>query len=309
MAFAIIAVLILILDQGVKYWVNSALDWYQGMDFIPGFISIYKVQNTGGAFGFMKDTSWFPTFIVVLSILISCLIAFFIARKVIKGALGSVSAVFVMAGALGNCIDRLLTGVTSGYVTDMFRFELSFLSSFPIFNVADIFLVAGGILFAVYFMMDTDEPAKKRAPVGANAAGADLVQLPSDRGATPRTRQPSTQRQTTRQSPAEPRQRQQTEPRQSQEEPRRQAPRQSQAEPRQQTPRRPQEPTPAEPRQPQAEPRPRRVPQTESPTPTTTRPTSQPQAGRATPPRRSIEIEPPEYSLDDILAEFSDDDA
>ena len=56
-----------------------------------------------------------------------------LATNFISNPLGRWSAVFVMAGGIGNCIDRILYG----YVQDMFMFD--FAPSFPIFNVADIF--------------------------------------------------------------------------------------------------------------------------------------------------------------------------
>ena len=271
MALAIAAVLILILDQGVKYWVNSSLAWHEGTAFIPGFISLYKVPNTGGAFGLLKDASWFPLFIVILSILISGVIIFCIARKIIRGSFGRIAAIFVMSGALGNCIDRLITGVSNGYVTDMFKFEFAFLSSFPIFNVADIFLVIGGLLFATYFITDnTEEPVKRvRKPVEAGA-GKTLAAVPLPSSQNAPDDRPSRQPARPANSPASRPTANGAANRRTANAP---APRPANAEPKQ-----PARPASAEPNQPE----PKR--------------------------RQNISIEKPEYNLDDILAELSDDD-
>ena len=66
-----------------------------------------------------------------------------LATNFISNPLGRWSAVFVMAGGIGNCIDRILYG----YVQDMFMFN--FAPSFPIFNVADIFITVFALLFIV----------------------------------------------------------------------------------------------------------------------------------------------------------------
>ena len=56
----------------------------------------------------------------------------------------------MIAGAIGNLIDRCLYG----YVVDMF--EVQFMH-FAIFNVADIFVVVGGILFCIYYLFLHDK--------------------------------------------------------------------------------------------------------------------------------------------------------
>ena len=64
-----------------------------------------------------------------------------------------VSLALVLAGAVGNLIDRLFLG----YVTDMFQ---TLFMNFPIFNVADICIVCGGIAFCVYFLLFCKEEEK-----------------------------------------------------------------------------------------------------------------------------------------------------
>ena len=61
--------------------------------------------------------------------------------------------ILVAAGALGNAIDR----VAHGFVVDMFDFRLI---HFPVFNVADIFICAGGVLFVLYFMFQHKETSE-----------------------------------------------------------------------------------------------------------------------------------------------------
>ena len=65
-------------------------------------------------------------------------------KDLIQTKLGCWSLVMVAAGALGNAIDRVIRG----FVVDMFDFRLI---HFPVFNVADIFICVGGVLFILYF--------------------------------------------------------------------------------------------------------------------------------------------------------------
>ena len=74
----------------------------------------------------------------------------------LRHSLGKWSWVLVLAGAVGNLIDRCLYG----YVVDMF--EVQFMH-FAIFNVADIFVVVGGILFCIYYLFLHDKK-KEDAP-------------------------------------------------------------------------------------------------------------------------------------------------
>ena len=148
MLYAIVAVLILILDQATKYWttLNIALDTGT-KDFIPGVVHFANIHNYGAAYGFLQNARWF---FVILTVIFAAAVIVLLAIPVIKGKFGRWMVVVVLAGALGNCIDRLFLG----YVVDMI--ELEFIS-FPVFNVADIFITLGGIAFCLYVIFHKDE--------------------------------------------------------------------------------------------------------------------------------------------------------
>lgn len=78
------------------------------------------------------------------------MISYAFYKKLILTKVGRWSLAFVAGGAVGNLIDRIL----HGYVVDMFYFELI---DFPVFNVADIFIVIGGFLFAYYILFQYDK--------------------------------------------------------------------------------------------------------------------------------------------------------
>ena len=149
MIYAIAAVLVLILDQGLKYYVtvNIALDT-GAVPIIPGILDLVNIHNTGAAFGILDGGSWRWIF-VVIALLFIVIAVFAIRRGLIKGAVGRWALVGMLSGAIGNCIDRVLYG----YVVDMFKpvfLEGTFLGA--IFNVADMFISCCGILFCIYIL-------------------------------------------------------------------------------------------------------------------------------------------------------------
>ena len=154
MLYAIVALLVIILDQWTKYWVAGNIVLNSGTkELIPGIVSLVNVRNDGAAFSFLSGANANLYFIAICGVF-SIAVIILLATRVIRGELGRWSAVFVMAGGLGNCIDRLLYG----FVQDMFK--LDFFPQFPIFNVADVFITVFAFLFILYIIFGGN---KKRA--------------------------------------------------------------------------------------------------------------------------------------------------
>lgn len=170
MYYALAVVLVLIADQWLKYWVSLNIPLDVGEKaLIPGVIKLVNIHNTGAAFGFLKGGDWRWVF-VVIAVLFAAAVIYALKKDLIKGKLGRWAAVGVLAGAIGNCIDR----VAYGYVVDMFKFE--FLGSSrlnAIFNIADMFISCCGVLFCLYIIFggekdadaedEDEEPAKRRS--------------------------------------------------------------------------------------------------------------------------------------------------
>ena len=150
MLYSIVGILVIIIDQLVKFWVEDTLFGTDIVRFIPGVISLVNVHNYGAAFGFL-DTSGARIYFLVAAGLFALLVVIALATNFITGRLSRWCLVFVAAGGLGNMIDRLLYG----YVVDMFKVELF---NFPVFNVADIFITVFAILFvlAMFFEKPDD---------------------------------------------------------------------------------------------------------------------------------------------------------
>ena len=183
MWYAIVAILILIADQGLKYWVtvNIALDTGH-VTLIPGVLELTNIHNNGAAFSMLEHA---PHWIFIIFTLVFAAIAVFcLRRNVVHGKVGRWSVVLVLAGAVGNCIDRIL----SGYVVDMFNFLFV---RFAVFNLADVFIVVAGItlcLHVIFYRGDDGADAaapktarRQRTETAPDAPKARRLHLPARR--------------------------------------------------------------------------------------------------------------------------------
>ncbi len=146
MLFAIAVIVLLILDQALKYWVTLSIPLNEGVKgFIPGVLELRNIHNTGAAFSILSSASrWI---FVALAVVVTVVIIIAVRKQWVRGKFGRWMAILMLAGVLGNCLDRLL----SGYVVDMFQFV--FWPSFPVFNIADICLVVGAIGFCLHLFL------------------------------------------------------------------------------------------------------------------------------------------------------------
>ncbi len=152
MPYVIVAVIILIIDRAVKYWVTLKVTLDSDpTTLIPGILGLTNIHNSGAAFSMLSKLSSARWLFVVMSLLFTAVVIVVLAKNIVKGKLGRWTLVMVMAGGLGNCIDRIL----NGYVVDMFQFQFT---QFAVFNVADIFITTCGILFCIYLVFHKEPP-------------------------------------------------------------------------------------------------------------------------------------------------------
>jgi signal peptidase II len=151
-------------DQAVKYWAVHFLAESTFRPEIPGLIGLTYVENRGAAFGMLQNMRLL--FLIVTPIVVA-VILFALYKKKVYGKLGVWSLVMITGGALGNFIDRAITG----YVVDIF--ELKFMN-FAIFNVADSFVSVGAVLFCIYILFIHDKEAAKRKAGGQYDSNAAL---------------------------------------------------------------------------------------------------------------------------------------
>lgn len=183
MWYAIVAILILIADQGLKYWVtvNIALDTGH-VTLIPGVLELTNIHNNGAAFSMLEHA---PHWIfIIFTLMFAAIAVFCLRRNVVHGKVGRWSVVLVLSGAVGNCIDRIL----SGYVVDMFNFLFV---RFAVFNLADVFIVVAGItlcLHVIFYRGDDGADAaapksarRQRSGAAPDAPKARRLHLPAKR--------------------------------------------------------------------------------------------------------------------------------
>lgn len=133
---------LLVLDQWVKLWTASHLALGESAPLIPGFVELLRVHNYGAAWSAFSGMRWL---LLALTGSIVVAVAVLLAKKIIRHPLGLSAAALILAGGLGNIIDRLRLG----YVVDMFNFQFI---RYPVFNVADICIVSGAILGCIYYL-------------------------------------------------------------------------------------------------------------------------------------------------------------
>lgn len=151
MLYAIIAVVLVAADQLVKFLVRANIDLNTSVPFIPHVMDLTYYQNTGAAFSMLEEHTWILT---IISAVVTVVIIVVMVKKVFPSRVEMVCLSFVLAGAVGNLIDRAFFG----FVTDMF--QTTFIR-FAIFNVADACLVCGIIAFCVYLFFFADKKAAK----------------------------------------------------------------------------------------------------------------------------------------------------
>jgi len=144
-----IAVLVVILDQLTKLWIQDHMVLYTTRTIVPGFFNIVHVLNRGAAFGFLNrsDIQW-QTYFFFAATALAVLIIFHLLRmardddKLLITGLG-----LILGGAVGNLIDRIKTGEVVDFLDFYWKTY-----HWPAFNVADIAIFLGslGLVFAFY---------------------------------------------------------------------------------------------------------------------------------------------------------------
>lgn len=149
---AFLSVLIMIiLDQMVKYWTVSALKPVGSIPIWENIFHLTYVENRGAAFSILQGQK---LFFVAVTLFVLAVILFAFRKGWIMHFTGKWALLMITGGAIGNVIDRIFRG----FVVDMFDFCLI---NYPVFNVADIFVVCGGILLIYYVMFKHPDPEKK----------------------------------------------------------------------------------------------------------------------------------------------------
>ena len=151
--------LCILLDQLTKNYFKTNFERGEESFIIPNFFYFTYTVNTGAAWSFLADKSWSQLFFKILTAITLVLFIAMLVYSIVKdNKLSFVSLSLIIGGTLGNYIDRLkFNGVTDfiGLLFGNYRF--------PIFNLADSFLVIGIILFIIYLCFFDKNAILKRS--------------------------------------------------------------------------------------------------------------------------------------------------
>lgn len=136
----VIVCMVLLLDQITKLVI---LQQKETIEVIPQVLEFQKVANTGGAFGVGQNNTFM--FIISNVVVLGLIIRFIWLQKERMERKMAVTLSIILAGGIGNLIDRL----TKGFVIDFIRVFSD--TNFPVFNIADICIVLGWVSLAFIF--------------------------------------------------------------------------------------------------------------------------------------------------------------
>ena len=146
MRFAILIILVVVLDQLSKFWIVGNFSLYESLPVIPGFFSLTYLTNTGAAFGILAGHPvwWRQAFFVTVALVALVFIGFMYRRLRNDSVWYEVALAFIAGGAIGNLVDRVLLGS----VTDFLDVYVG-THHWPAFNVADSAISVGVAIFLV----------------------------------------------------------------------------------------------------------------------------------------------------------------
>jgi signal peptidase II len=146
------AVLIL-LDQATKWLAVASLPYQVQVAFVPGFWNWHLTHNTGAAFSVLANAGgWQHGFFIALATLISVVLAVALRRVAREDWRNAFPFALIVAGALGNLVDRLRFGYVVDFVEWYYRgFH------WPVFNVADSCIVVGATLMVLFNLSSKDQ--------------------------------------------------------------------------------------------------------------------------------------------------------
>ena len=148
----ILTTILVIIDQITKYLTVQNIELGEVIEFIPNIVSLTYIRNTGAAFSILEGQMWF--FYIVTIIVVAGLIYYMYTEAKEDKVLGYLLSI-ILAGAIGNFIDRLFLQ----YVVDMIKLEFI---NFAIFNVADSYLTIGIVVLFIYILYDERKTQKRR---------------------------------------------------------------------------------------------------------------------------------------------------
>lgn len=144
--YEIFIVILVLLDQVSKVFMQNFLEYGNSVAILDRVFHLTYVENSGAAFGLFENMQ---VFFIIVAVIVTVVGLVYI-HKSETSKLAKISICLIIAGAIGNLIDR----VKMGYVVDFFDFR--FIWNY-VFNIADVFVVIGTLLLCIYLLKSGKE--------------------------------------------------------------------------------------------------------------------------------------------------------
>ena len=149
--YELVIILLIGIDQLIKNWALNVLRYKGAISVIENVFNLTYVENRGAAFGLFQNNQ---IIFIVVALIASIVGLYALHSKKINSKIFKTSIMLIIAGALGNLIDR----IRLDFVVDYFDFV--FIWNY-VFNLADCFIVVGTILLCLYVLIKSDKTEKE----------------------------------------------------------------------------------------------------------------------------------------------------
>lgn len=144
----VLTIILIFIDQITKYAAVKYLKGHKAYIMIKDFFQFSYVENRGAAFGILEHKR---AFFIIMTLSIILFLTFYLVKHIdTMNKLSIFTFSMLIAGSTGNLIDR----IRLGYVVDFISFKLFYGYNFPVFNMADIFIVTSTIFIVFLVMFD-----------------------------------------------------------------------------------------------------------------------------------------------------------
>lgn len=140
------------IDQIIKFTVINTI-YNSSVTVIKGILDLTYIENTGGAFGIWNNNT--KIFIIVNIVVIAIVVKFIISKKKEISTYVLISLGLILAGGIGNLIDRIVRGFVVDYI------DFNPLIKYPVFNIADVCVVIGCGAIGIILVIDVIKGRKK----------------------------------------------------------------------------------------------------------------------------------------------------
>lgn len=148
-----LVVLLVVVDQLTKYLVITKLMPINAVTVFDGILQFRYVENTGAAFGIFSDKTELLSIFTAVIILVGFI---YLLLVKVESKLHMYAWIFILAGGVGNLIDRVLRGFVVDFIEVLFV-------DYAVFNVADCFVTIGAVLLILYVLFDTVNDKKEKS--------------------------------------------------------------------------------------------------------------------------------------------------